>query len=189
MKLKPEIRRRRSIRLKGYDYSQKGAYFVTICTHNRKCLLGEMLGEKIRLGKAGEIVADEWVKTTKIRHEVDLDTFVVMPNHFHAIVWLLCRGADVETENVSTVQVTPTKKSNQPVGPQPQSIGALMAGFKSAVTKRINKYQDTPGHPFWQRNYYEHVIRDEEELNRARQYMFMDNPKKWMEDEENPMDL
>ena len=170
---------RRSIRLKGYDYSQKGAYFVTICVNKQKCLLGEMLGEEMRLSKVGEIVADEWVKTPKIRQEIKLDTFVIMPNHFHAIVWLLCRGDR---------PVAPTKKSNRPVGPQSQSIGAIMAGFKSAVTKRINEYQNTPGRPFWQRNYYEHVIRDEEELNRARQYI-MDNARKWMEDEENPVNM
>jgi len=128
------------------------------------------------LSKVGEIVADEWVKTPKIRQEIKLDTFVIMPNHFHAIVWLLCRGDR---------PVAPTKKSNRPVGPQSQSIGAIMAGFKSAVTKRINEYQNTPGRPFWQRNYYEHVIRDEDDYHRIIEYIST-NPQRWLEDSLHP---
>lgn len=86
MKYNPEAHHRRSIRLKGYDYSQAGAYFITICTQSRECLFGEIMDREMRLNEAGKIVADEWIKSAEIRNEIELDTWVVMPNHFHGIV-------------------------------------------------------------------------------------------------------
>ncbi len=82
------ILRRRSLRLKGYDYSQEGAYFITICTHNRKCLLGEVIDNEVRLNDWGRIVESEWLQTAILRPYVSLDAYVVMPNHFHAILFL-----------------------------------------------------------------------------------------------------
>ncbi|RPI74628.1 MAG: transposase, partial [Desulfobacteraceae bacterium] len=111
--------------------------------------MGEILDSEMQLSEAGKIVADEWAKTAQIRHEVELDTFIVMPNHFHAVVWISARRGDRP--------VAPTH-AVLPAGPRAKSIGSLMAGFKSAVTKRVNEYQNTAGLPFWQRNYYEHVI-------------------------------
>ena len=88
MKYNPDIHHRRSMRLQGYDYSSPGAYFVTICTQNRECLFGEIVARKMVLNDAGKIVADEWIKTGDIRDEIELDAWVVMPNHFHGIVMI-----------------------------------------------------------------------------------------------------
>lgn len=162
---------RRSIRLKGYDYSQVGAYFITVCAQNRECLFGSVVDGEMRLNGAGTIVADEWLKTTMIRDEIELDEWVVMPNHFHGIVW-------INHHRRGDWPVAPT-------GPQPRSLGSLMAGFKSAVTKRINENRQTPGEKIWQRNYYEHIIRNESELNRIREYI-VNNPLQWELDRENP---
>jgi len=165
--------RRRSIRLAGYDYSRTGAYFVTVCTQNRACLFGDIAGGEMRLNVAGEIVRDEWLRTGSIRSNVVLDAFVVMPNHFHAVIFL------TECRRRGDRRVAPTA-----AGPVPQSIGAIMAGSKSAAAKRINAMRNTPGLPVWQRNYYEHVIRNDSSLNRIREYI-MANPVRWDDDEEN----
>jgi REP element-mobilizing transposase RayT len=170
MKYNPDIHHRRSIRLKGYDYSQAGAYFVTICTQNRECLFGDVLNGEMVLNDAGKIVADEWMRTGEIRDEIELDEWVVMPNHFHGIV-MIRRGDR---------PVAPTLP-----GPRPKSIGSLMSGFKSAVTKRINDIRNSPGAKIWQRNYYEHIICNENELNSIREYI-VNNPLKWEFDRENP---
>lgn len=92
MKYNPEKHHRRSIRLRGYDYSQPGAYFITICTKNRVCLFGDVVDGKMVMSPLGKIVADEWIKTGEIRHNVDLDEWVVMPNHFHGILIINNRG-------------------------------------------------------------------------------------------------
>lgn len=172
----PYSRQRRSLRLQEYDYAQNGAYFITICTHRKHDLFGEITSGKIRLNECGQIVVEEWLKTEVIRREIILDEYIVMPNHFHAIVIIqaACRG---------DWPVAPT--SPRAHGPKPESLGALMVGFKSSVTKRINELRQTPGAPVWQRNYYEHVIRDENDLNSIREYIAY-NPARWAEDEENP---
>jgi putative transposase len=172
----PKKHHRRSIRLRNYDYSQTGVYFITLCTQNRECLFGEIIVgangvlPKMILNEYGMIARDEWIKSAAIRFEIELDEFVVMPNHFHGIIVIHGRGDR---------PVAPTK--HRP-GPQPKSIGALVAGFKSAVTKRINQIRKTPGIPVWQRNYYDHIIRVENELNCICEYIRY-NPMRWEEDE------
>lgn len=163
-------RNRRSIRLQGYDYSRSGAYFVRICAQNRECLFGDIVDGKMVLNDAGKIVAGEWMKSGEIRDEIESGEWVVMPNHFHGIV-MIRRGDR---------PVAPTMP-----GPRPKSIGSLMSGFKPAVTKRINEIRNTPDVKLWQRNYYEHVIRNDDELNRIREYI-ANNPMKWEMDRENP---
>lgn len=170
----PNIHHRRSIRLEGYDYAQAGAYFVTICAYARECLFGEIDADAMMLSEFGEIVRDEWLKSCAIRSEIKLGAYIVMPNHFHGIVYIastdLIRGGD---------------RPATPIGPKPKSLGALMAGFKSAVTKRINEMRRTPGATVWQRNYYEHIIRNEPEMDRITRYI-ESNPSAWMDDDENP---
>ena len=122
------------------------------------------------LNDVGKILADEWIKTGDIRDEIELDAWVVMPNHFHGIVMI--RRGD------RPVAPTPTPLP----GPRLKSIGSLMSGFKSTVTKCINKIRQTPGISDWQRNYYEHIIRNETELDNIRQYI-IDNPLNWQSDE------
>ncbi len=178
MKYNTRIHHRRSIRLKGYDYSLSGAYFITICTYKRECYLGEIRNNEIILNDFGGIVRDEWLKTETIRSEIKLDKFVVMPNHVHGIVIInneCCRGD-------RPIAPTTNERPIKPTGPNPKSIGSLIAGFKSIVTKRINQIRHTPGIPVWQRNYYEHIIRDETELNKIQKYIIY-NPLNWESDE------
>lgn len=192
------IQRRRTIRLQGYDYSRAGAYFVTVCTQGRACLFGDITDNEMRLNEAGRAVADEWLKSAAIRDEILLDEWVVMPNHFHGIVIItdgrgdrlvvpkMIRGIDLGDRPVApTIDgVAPTDGGHR-AGPPSGSVGALMAGFKSAVTKRINILRGMPGVPVWQRNYHEHIIRDENSLARIRRYI-ADNPQQWALDCENP---
>jgi len=175
---------RRSIRLKGYDYAQAGAYFVTICTQNRECLFGDVVDGKMALNDGGRIVANEWERTAAIRREIELNKWVVMPNHLHGII--------VIADNVGAHGRAPLPDDapcNVPTSTvftrPPKSLGSLIAGFKSAVTKRINELRKTPGALIWQRNYYEHIIRDERSLNRIREYI-ANNPAQWDTDRENP---
>jgi REP element-mobilizing transposase RayT len=164
---------RRSIRLKHYDYSQSGAYFVTICTRGRQCLFGEIIDGDIALNELGEIVQQEWELSEQIREEIEIGPYVVMPNHFHAIVIInACRGDR---------PVTPTP--DEPRGPRPKSLSSLMAGFKSSVTKRINQLLNTPGTPLWQRDYYDRIIRSEKEYEQTALYI-LNNPQNWEADEE-----
>jgi len=173
MTLNSDRHRRRSIRLKYYDYSQAGAYFVTICTYNKKCLFGEVIDGKMVLNQFGKVVEREWLRTTEIRPNMQLDKFIIMPNHMHGIVI-------IDESNVGA-----TGRSPLPKGPTPKSIGAIAAGFKSVATRRINDLRGTPYTPVWQRNYYEHVIRNEDDLSEIREYI-VNNPMKWDLDVENP---
>jgi REP element-mobilizing transposase RayT len=186
MAINPQIHHRRSIRLKEYDYSQAGGYFVTVCTHGRDCILGDIVEDNVRLNQFGEIVREEWLRTEQIRPEIRIDEFVVMPNHMHGVIIINYVGATrrVVPQNGSTNR----KKgdpSGRPYGPAARSIGAIIGQFKSIVTKHINSLRKTSFIPIWQRNYYEYVIRDEDDLNRIRQYI-IDNPIRWDEDENNP---
>jgi len=177
----PDHHHRRSIRLPGFDYSQVGEYFVTICAHERRCIFGKIVDGEMRLNELGEIVHDEWEKTSVLRANVDLGAFVVMPNHFHAIVYI------VEDDLVKATLSRSTRRGDRPVaptearGPSPRSIGAIMAGFKSAVTTRINTIRKSPREPVWQRNYYEHVIRDDKEYLAIEGYI-ENNPANWVKD-------
>jgi REP element-mobilizing transposase RayT len=164
---------RRSIRLKGYDYSQTGAYFITICAHKGLCVFGDIRNGVVQLNDFGRIVEREWLRTAKIRSNVELDVFVVMPNHFHGIISIVN-----DTSVGATRRVAPTTHSLTS-----NSIGATVGQFKSIVTKNIRKIGF---HSFkWQRNYYEYVIRNEDDLNEIREYI-INNPRKWELDAENP---
>ena len=173
---------RRSIRLKGHDYTQPGAYFVTICTYQRQTLLGEIVDGAMVLNACGEIARDEWFKTAQIRDNVQLheDEFVVMPNHLHGIIW-------IDKPVGATGPVAPTKNDFLP-GPKSGSIGAIIGQYKTVTTRRINQTLDSPGAPIWQRNYYEHIIRSDGELNAIRQYV-QQNPLKWELDQDNPVNI
>ncbi len=167
MSYDPEINHRRSFRLREYDYSQPGAYFITICTHNREYLFGNVVDGKMVLNEFGKIVEQCWLETEKMRNGVIVDAFVIMPNHLHGIIV-------ITDDYVGAYCNTPLRVFRSPS----KTIGAIVRGFKSASTKRINQIRQTPGFPVWQRNYYEHIIRNEIELNRIRKYI-IDNPLKW----------
>ena len=179
----PTKHHRRSIRLPGYDYTQPGAYFVTICTHNREPLFGHVVNGEMVLNAWGRIVWEEWFRTAQLRPYEELfeDEFVVMPNHVHGIIWI------VGDNNVGAQRrCAPTKPGGvTPNNVAPGSLGAIVRAFKSAVTKRINALRGTPGARVWQRNYYEHIIRNERALNAIRRYI-AENPQRWHLDRYNP---
>jgi REP element-mobilizing transposase RayT len=179
--------RRRSIRLKGYDYSEAGAYFVTICTQDRLCLVGEMGDDAMRLNDAGQMVASLWDGLPARFPGIELDAFVMMPNHVHGIIVLPDHGA--------ATRAAPTDDINESVVGAPLvgariSLGDLVGAFKSTSTVAYIRGVEAKGWPrfgrrLWQRNYYEHVIRDEAALNRLRRYID-ENPLRWAFDDENP---
>lgn len=175
------VRKRRSIRLRGYDYSQAGAYFITICAQNRHCLFGNITEGAMVLNDAGRAVADCWLQIPDHFPNVELDEWVVMPNHIHGIVVIV--GANnyspVQLNNGSPVQ------SNYDLPPQKhptgtaRTIGSMVRGFKIGVTKWYR--QRSVSSKIWQRSYWDHIIRNESELNRIRQYI-LDNPMQWEQD-------
>jgi len=145
-------------------------------------LFGDVVDGEMVLNELGKIVYDEWIKTAEIRNEIELDEFIVMPNHIHGIIFIVDDGHICDRRGDR--RVAPTNTHAKP-GSKPKSIGSIMTGFKSAVTKRLNEYRKTPGAPIWQRNYWEHIIRDEHDLNCIREYI-MNNPLQWELDDENP---
>jgi len=185
----PPLHRRRSIRLKGYDYTRAGAYFVTICTKDRACLFGDVAAGVMRLNQMGHIVRQCWLAIPDHVPHVLLDEFVVMPNHVHGIIVI------VSTDTVGATHASPPQHASplqnhdtptRPRGPQRQSVGSIVGSFKSAATKRINEQRGTPGAPVWQRDYFEHIIRNDESLNRIREYI-LNNTLQWALDRENPL--
>ncbi len=171
----PERHHRRSIRPKGYDYTQAGAYFVTLVVQDRSCLFGEVVNGQMQLSEIGMLVADKWEWLATQYAYVTLDEYVVMPNHLHGII-----GVGTRSRGGSrTAPTTSTTRSNR------KPLGRLVGAFKTVVTKQINLTYGTEGRPIWQRNYYERIIRNENELDRAREYI-VNNPLQWALDRENP---
>ncbi|WP_029215059.1 transposase [Kallotenue papyrolyticum] len=180
----PNRHHRRSIRLPGYDYTQPGAYFVTICTHERAHLFGQVVDEGMVLNALGEIARQCWLAIPDHFPHATLDTFVIMPNHAHGIIWIVDDdGAkNVGAKNVGAKNFSPLRSDEQPHGTS-KTIGSIIRGFKIGVTKWAR--QHTTVHTVWQRNYYEHIIRDERALTAIRQYI-LDNPRRWHLDRYNP---
>ena len=176
-----ERHRRRSIRLKNYDYSKSGAYFITICTYDRRCLLGKIRGGGVQLSTIGKIAKGCWFEIPNHFNNVILDCCAVMPNHIHGILFL----SGKTNANVGVQYIEPLRKIRKNVASRrinryqrviPQSIGSIIRCYKAAVTRWCHR----EGHSFfrWQRNYYEHVIRNERDLNEIRKYI-LNNPLKW----------
>ncbi|MDO8614266.1 MAG: transposase [Dehalococcoidia bacterium] len=168
---------RRSIRLATFDYSQSGAYFITLCTWGRVPLFGSIGGNAVVRNGFGEIVEEEWLRSSEIRSEIELDAYVVMPNHLHGVVFLI--GGVGATGRLP-------RRFGAEEGPGRRSLASFAGGLKAATTTRINRARGTPGAPVWQRNFFERVLRSECELERARQYV-LDNPRRWAEDPNNPL--
>ncbi len=157
-----------SARLKNWDYSFEGYYFITICTKYREHLFGEIINYEIQLSEIGKIVFQEWNESFDIRAELFCDCFVIMPNHLHGVV--VIKNSSVKMHDRASLR-----------GHAPKSISSFVAGFKSHATKQINEYRNTSGESIWQPRFYDHVIRDNGELNRIRKYI-NNNPFKWKED-------
>ncbi len=175
----PTTHRRRSLRLPRFDYTQQGAYFVTICTRNRVCLLGDIVEGRMHLSEAGRLAQVAWEDLPHHYPHVQIDVWVIMPNHMHGIVILAEAQA---TEDDMPVDVGAGLKP----APTRHGLPEILRAFKTFSARRINALHNTVGTPFWQRNYYEHIIRNEAALNRIRQYI-ADNPARWAEDPENPV--
>ncbi|MDH7464446.1 hypothetical protein QEG73_24330 [Chitinophagaceae bacterium 26-R-25] len=167
MSYNPNVHHRRSIRLQGYDYSQAGLYFITLCCHEKNHLFGKIENNQMLLNEAGAIAYDEWFKTPEVRPNVALAEFVVMPNHIHGIIIIK------HSESVTQSAINRFNGTSH-------TIGAIVRGYKSVVTQKINS---TYEHPItvWQRNYYEHIIRTEESYHNIANYI-INNPANWQND-------
>jgi REP element-mobilizing transposase RayT len=152
---------RRSIRLQGFDYGQAGGYFVTIAAYQRLDLFGSQTGESVDLNTAGICVADYWQKLSGV-FPVELDTWVLMPNHLHGVLFI------TEDKRESCRQL---------FGAPSGSLSAMIQNFKSVTTRLVNRIHHTPGQPVWQRNFYEHVVRDNRDLENIRRYI-LENPER-----------
>lgn len=177
--------RRKSLRLKNYDYSQMGAYFITICAYKRICLFGEISDEQMQLNEYGNTVKAAWNDLPAHYSNVNLDDHIIMPNHVHGIIWLT--GNTCDTGNACHVgagfKPAPTLLHNKSVSSR-HGLSEIIRGFKTFSAKRVNLLRGMPSIPVWQRGYYEHVIRNEEDLDRIRKYI-RDNPVQWASDSEN----
>lgn len=171
MTINPDIHHRRSNRLREYDYSLAGGYFVTICTWQRKCLFGEIVDGEMQLNNLGNHVCETWTGIPRHYRHVALDAFVVMPNHIHGIIYI----SDVETR--AGLKPAPTDKWHD--------LSEIIRGFKTFSSRRINESRNNQGWPVWQRNFYDRVLRNGDELTRARAYT-INNPLQWVKDKENP---
>jgi len=194
-----------STRLTCWDYTSAGIYFITICTWNRLAWFGQVQNGQMELSEIGGIIQDEWLKTAKIRSNVELDEYAIMPDHFHGIIMIINNdslvGNDVETtRRVVSTTIKPNSKESDitrrvvstTIKPnskesditrrvisttiKPNSLGSIIGQFKSVCTKRIraiNNYQFE-----WQSGYYDHIVRNESDLNRIREYI-RNNPAIW----------
>lgn len=180
---------RQSRRLEDWDYTQAAAYFVTICTRDRVCLFGEVEKGRMALNRYGRVAAEEWHRTADLRDRVELDAFIVMPNHVHGIIII---QTDEEGEPdfprsntarrvAATMDGTESSSDRQFGEPQAGSLGTIVGAYKSAVTRRVNQRRGVSGESIWQRNYHDHVIRNDDEWRRIRQYI-RTNPARWHRD-------
>lgn len=186
----PNLHHRKSIRLKGYDYAQAGLYFITLCVQDRKPLFGEIQKGKLKLNIFGKLAKEEWENTAEIRKNISLGEFIIMPNHFHAILQI-------------DFQINKKEKNIGKFYSPSQTIGAIIRGYKGATTKKIKELirstgelQFAPTAPtaptapkkiidlnksIWQRNYYEHIIQTDKAYQNISNYIIK-NPEKWQED-------
>ncbi|HEX2997874.1 MAG TPA: transposase [Anaerolineales bacterium] len=182
MKFDSQKHHRHSIRIKGYDYAQPGGYFVTIVTYHRGCIFGEIVDEEMRLNELGHIADEMWRAIPEHFPNAELGAHVVMPNHVHGIIMLHTNEIGISTN--SSIFVGARHASPLPPrGVKTQSLGAIVGSFKSAVTRRIGREFNTTS--IWQRNYFEHIIRNHEDWDRIHRYI-TSNPSLWAEDDENP---
>lgn len=165
--------RRCSVRLTGYDYSRPGDYYVTICTHQRRCILGSVTNGGMRLSAIGDVVREEWLNTALIRPYVSLGEFAIMPNHLHGI--LTIRG------ETGMLPHAPTTFANVP----PASLSSIIANFKASVTRGIRSIEGLSGMRVWQRGYFEHILGPNDSLDQICAYI-RQNALRWHVDHENP---
>ncbi len=173
------MRERKLNRLRDYDYSEAGGYFITVCTFNREYLFGKISNQEIELNDIGEIVEQWWLKLENKFTEVKQDYHVIMPNHIHGII-MVSDGKN----DVGAIHELPLPRDR--IERRRMLIPKVIGYFKMNSSKYINRLRDATGYPLWQRNYYEHIIRNDNELYRIREYI-QNNPLKWELDRENPL--
>lgn len=171
---------RQSIRLAGYDYSQPGAYFVTLVTRGRVSMFGTITAGVMSLSEIGLIADEHWRAIPEHFPQVELGAFVIMPNHIHGIIQLIEEEMSQSSYVGATHWVAPTRELK---GPKPGSVGTIVGAYKMSVTRAIKSRCNTTG--IWQRNYYEHIIRDDAEHRLIHEYIEA-NPEGWVNDYENP---
>ena len=169
---------RRSIRLKNYDYTQPGAYFVTVCTYERAPLFGAVADGRMILNPLGQMARQCWLAIPDHFPHTQLDKFVIMPNHVHGIIWIVD-----DVANVGAKDFSPRPSNGKRPRGTSRTIGSVVRGFKIGVTKWGRRNTDV--FSVWQRNYYEHIIRTERSLNAIRRYI-AENPLRWHLDRNNP---
>ena len=164
------------MRLPGWDYSSPGGYFVTLCTHRRACLFGEVINDAMRLNAYGEIAAMCWEEIPEHFKMAGIDEFVIMPHHVHGMVFL---EADLESDagaqHALSLQDPPDEEKALFGRILPKSLSSIIRSCKSAVTRNINQPRGTPGTRVWQRGYDDHILRDDADLDAARRCI-LDNP-------------
>lgn len=187
MPFDPREHHRRSIRLKDYDYTQPGAYFVTILAWQRQEIFGQIQAGRIQLSPVGKVVWRVWENLPRHFKNVTLGNAVVMPNHFHGIILIEGRGEASTRWVEGEVRSLPVDASplHGPKGTTPCSLGAIIQNFKSVSARKIAWVMGQAGFPVWQRNYYERVVRDHDELRKMAEYI-LNNPLGWDTDKENP---
>jgi len=192
----PERHHRRSIRLRHYDYSQPGLYYVTIVVQQRQCLFGAIVGARMAANEAGKTVGDMWQRLPERFPSVELDQFIIMPNHLHGIIRITDRvvGATLVVAPGQQNGRATAQGGHQAGGHKARPyLGDIVGAFKSLTTcayvEGIKQRGWLPFHAgLWQRNYYEHVVRNEDELAHIRDYI-RGNPLNWALDCENPASL
>jgi putative transposase len=188
MPSKKDIHHRKSLRLRAYDYSQPGAYFITICTDQRQPLFGHIVDGRMMLNAAGVMVEKCWREIPQHYPSIELGGHVVMPNHFHGIV-------NISGHHVGAQFIAPNHCGKDAIGQvainqrgmvlgvmnHAPTVGNIIREFKARCTHGVNKVNNTTGQPLWQRNYYEHIIRNEQAYQKIAEYICT-NPQKWQED-------
>ena len=213
MKYNPEKHHRRSLRLQVYDYTSSGAYFITICTRQRECLFGEIVNGEMGLNELGQLVDACWQRLPLHFPNLQLDAFVVMPNHIHGILVLtdgrgaaLGNNGEPSTKNIcpnatphsdakpgvafgqkGSINAKDGLPNAAPLLPRlvSGSVGAIVLNFKSITTRTLNRIKRSPGLSLWQRNYHEHIIRSDKSLQTIRHYI-QQNPSSWQQDQLHP---
>lgn len=202
MKYNPQKHHRRSIRLKGYDYSQEGAYFITICCHDRKHFFGKIENGNMKLNAFGKIAHAEWEQLPERFSNIELDEFQIMPNHMHGIILIISVGAplagapdrdivrvplagapekNIQSMNTGNAQAKRASVKDAPT--TTTTVGNIIGAYKSIVANEClalwkSKRPDETMGKLWQRNFFEHIIRDETSLNNIREYIIR-NPENW----------
>lgn len=168
-----EKHHRRSIRLPEYNYSAPGAYYITLCTYERACLFGEIIDDAIVLSEFGKVVDDLWLELFINSEGIIRDHYVIMPNHFHGVIFINTESKDQTANSDPQMDILKRRK---------MLLSKFIGKFKMSTSKQINQIQGASGNPVWQRNYYEHVIRHEDDLAHIREYI-INNPLNWNTDE------